>query len=82
MLSYFNPVYPDETGETVRGNLVDVALLKQIPTHPLPFVVSTLQEIQSPVQQEKWQNNYFTVNSPICQKRGFEAEDKFIEACS
>jgi len=82
-MSYFNPVLPDETGETVVGKLQDDKVVRNwnVPL-PLPLLESDLLECSEAEGQTGWQNQRTTFNSKDCQERGQKAEKLFIQKCA
>ena len=85
-MSYFTPVLPDESAETVRGTLLDIENVKtwKSPIHEIPtvFVLRAGNENINDMSTSDWQNQPFSINSKISQSRGQSAEEQFVKVCN
>lgn len=79
-MSYFKPIYPEESNETVKGKLFSSEELKEWKSYQnITGVDSSIKK--EVVKLDKVFKNEFSFNSLICKERGDEAEKIFVEAC-
>ena len=82
MSSYFIPILPDESGETVRGKIIsNEEIFKWKINNEIPTIFSTLQECNPSESKVGWMNSPYTITSQDRLDRGNDAEQKFLQAC-